>query len=274
MTIVAAIVLLLICLTIGFEYTKEELEERANRNLRPIIDKLFGELTVLGFLSMFTFVITKAGYFAALSELFFGEREELLEIFEFVHFTIFFVMVAFVLQVLVIVSEAMETESEWMKMDKMARDPHLKAEWKRRADNFLTQAKKRKQQSWRLTRDLLLLLPFLRDRKEQRREDLIMFKALRDEFVLERNPLPPFHPAPENQRVTNDFNFGRYLCICMGSLLSQVVEVSIITWLVYAGLTCVYYVYVILMNERVGVSAIYFLKTHTCFSNVHDFTQS
>lgn len=71
---------------------KEHLEEVATRNLRPLVDKLFGEMTVLGFLSVVTFAVTKAGWFSALSEIFFGDEEELLEIFEFVHFTIFFIV--------------------------------------------------------------------------------------------------------------------------------------------------------------------------------------
>lgn len=255
---------------------KEELEEHANRNLRPIVDKLFGELTVLGFLSMFTFVVTKAGYFAALSEIFFGDEEELLEIFEFVHFTIFFVMVFFVAQVLVLVSEAMATEQEWMQMDKMARDPHLAKEWERRAEKYVDRTKIKDKRSFKLVRDLTRLLPFLRDRKEQRKEDLIMFKALRDEFLMERNHSPPFLPAPVNQRVSPDFNFGRYLCICMGTLLSQVVEVSIITWVMFALMTCVYYVYIIIVNESVFVSCFstYFLRRLVFIPHIHTHRRS
>mmetsp|Transcript_6699 Transcript_6699/g.9801 ORF Transcript_6699/g.9801 Transcript_6699/m.9801 type:complete len:177 (-) Transcript_6699:1661-2191(-) len=58
-TVVTCIVLLLILLTIAFELFKETLEEKAPRSMRVIIEKLFGELTVLGFLSMFTFIMTQ-----------------------------------------------------------------------------------------------------------------------------------------------------------------------------------------------------------------------
>ena len=112
LAVIVCVVLLLILLTIAFEVSKEHLEEKANRNMRPIVDKLFGEMTVLGFLSIFTFVITKAGYFKEISEMIFGDDSDLLEIFEFVHFTIFFVMVFFVMQVLILVQEAMQTEEQ------------------------------------------------------------------------------------------------------------------------------------------------------------------
>ena len=48
------IVLTLISLTILFEKFKHAMEHSAGRVLRPIVDALFGELTVLGFLSIIT----------------------------------------------------------------------------------------------------------------------------------------------------------------------------------------------------------------------------
>lgn len=248
------IVLLLIFLTIVFEYSKEYVEERASSNLLPLVEKLFGEMTVLGFLSIVTFVITKAGWFAILSEKFFGEAEELLEIFEFVHFTIFFIMITFVAQVLILVAEAMQTEKEWTEMDKAARDPSLLEEWERRAESYYESNKQRRRQSFASARETTSFLPFLRSRADQRREDQVLFKALRDEFLLERSPQYPFHPAPEEKRVSDDFNFGRYLGINQGGLLAHVVEVSIVTWSIYAMLTVVYYLYVLMVNENVGVS--------------------
>ena len=252
-TVVTCIVLLLIFLTIAFEFIKEHLEEGATRNLRPLVDKLFGEMTVLGFLSIVTFAITKAGWFTALSDAFFGEDNELLEIFEFVHFTIFFIMIFFVVQVLVLVAAATDTEKQWIEMDKTARDPSLLEEWERRAESYYDDSKAKRRRSFQKAREVTGLLPFIRDQKAQTKEDQILFKALRDEFVLERSPHYPFHPAPEEKRVSSDFNFGRYLGMNQGSMLTQVVEVSIITWTFYALLTVIYYVYVILVNENVTV---------------------
>lgn len=253
LAVIVCVVLLLILLTIAFEVSKEHLEEKANRNMRPIVDKLFGEMTVLGFLSIFTFVITKAGYFKEISEMIFGDDSDLLEIFEFVHFTIFFVMVFFVMQVLILVQEAMQTEDTWMSFEKAARDPAMAETWGQRAQSYYEDGVESRRQSFNAARDISHLLPMFRHRKRQHREDQIMFKALRDEFIVERAPDYPFSPAPESRRVSSDFNFARYLSMSLGTMLSQVVEVNIITWFTFAVLTVVYYLYCVLVNENLTV---------------------
>ena len=79
--------LVLIALTIAFEWGKEYIHESADVHMKEIIDSMFGEMTILGFLSVVTFCITKTGYFEYLSKKLFGAEEEeaLLELFEFVH---------------------------------------------------------------------------------------------------------------------------------------------------------------------------------------------
>ena len=112
---ISTIVLLLIALTLIFEYAKESIEESADRNMGPIIQGLFGELTVLGFLSMVTFCVTKMGVFDTLGARLFGEgeEEELLEIFESVHFMLFFIMVFFVINVLVLMRGSKLQSGKW-----------------------------------------------------------------------------------------------------------------------------------------------------------------
>lgn len=163
-------------------------------------------------------------------------------------------MIFFVVQVLILVSQAMDTERKWVEMDKAARDPSLMEEWDRRAESYYETNKAKRRKSMQSARELTALLPFMRDNKAQGREDLILFKALRDEFMTERSPHHPFPPASMEKRVSPDFNFGRYLGINQGSLLAQVVEVSIVTWTIYAVLTLVYYCYVLSVNESVEVS--------------------
>ena len=120
-TILSCIVLLLIFLTILFELLKDHAEEHASRNAKPIVEALFGELTVLGFLSVFTFVATHTGILQKLGEHLLGpaRHEDVLEAFESVHYTIFFIMVFFVIQVLVLVKEASETEELWLEYERI-----------------------------------------------------------------------------------------------------------------------------------------------------------
>lgn len=214
MTVVACIVLFLIILTIIFEVLKEHIEEHADRNMKPIIQKLFGEMTVLGFLSVVTFIITKSGFFESLSIAIFGEEDEMLEIFEFIHFTLFFVMIFFVLQVLLLVQQAMQTEKNWNKMERYVMHPE--SEHGGRDDNEYT-----------------------------------MFAALRQEFLADRDFEPPFHPKGN---LKEDFNFGHYLGICLGVSLTHVVEVKANTWYFFAFFTVVYYGLSLLVHENNNVS--------------------
>ena len=79
---IICVVLVLILLTVAFEVAKEMLEESVPEDFEVILEKFFGELTILGFLSMCTFLISKTGTIGKLSEHIFGEEEELLEYIE------------------------------------------------------------------------------------------------------------------------------------------------------------------------------------------------
>jgi len=60
--------------------------ERASADMLPIIESLFGEITILGFLSVITFICTKVGVLELMSGRIFGtekeSKEKLTEIFE------------------------------------------------------------------------------------------------------------------------------------------------------------------------------------------------
>ena len=86
MRVMTCIVLVLILLTVAFEVIKEHVEESVPEDFEVILEKFFGELTILGFLSMVTFIVSQAGIMTILSEKIYGESEEeqneLLEYFE------------------------------------------------------------------------------------------------------------------------------------------------------------------------------------------------
>lgn len=82
---VVSIALLLIALTVGFEAMKEWLEHTVAstcEDMEITLEKLFGEMTVLGFLAIITYVFTQTGLFTQISIRVFGNGEELLEYFE------------------------------------------------------------------------------------------------------------------------------------------------------------------------------------------------
>mmetsp|Transcript_17134 Transcript_17134/g.32120 ORF Transcript_17134/g.32120 Transcript_17134/m.32120 type:complete len:490 (-) Transcript_17134:995-2464(-) len=261
------IILILITLTIVFEKTKHSAEHHAGRALRPIVACLFGELTVLGFLSMVTFCLDKGGAFVALGgvvsrHMYGGEEEEgeaeeekeIFELVESIHFAMFFVMVIFLVSVLFEVHQGLESQKTWCQWDRACRDKAYvenllreNAELDKKHDEVssmpgLSGISKR---VIRFLLPYLSFLPFLRDETRECLEDKMEFCALRLEFLKERSYTPPFAPAGEvggNQKTIGDnFNFGRYLTFVYAKKMAHVVEIDVTTWLFFAAATVCYF---------------------------------
>lgn len=248
-TTVTLIVLLLIFLTIAFETAKEHIEESADRNMKPIIGSLFGEMTVLGFLSIFTFCVTQLGYFTQLSIQLFGEDKEetLLELFEAVHYMLFFIMVFFVVGVLKLVSGAKQMEHNWLTMDAACRD----VEYMTKLDDAMEEDQPSNKLGW-ISYLCETLFPCSKGSVQTFRSDLRLFRGIRHEFVLERDLVPPFAPHATDG-VGEDSDFGRYLSICLGHTLGHAVHLSHATWLFLAFLTVNFFGVGIAISHQVAV---------------------
>ena len=76
-TTLFCIMTFLAMVTVSFEKGKEYMmEDMATRETRPMVAGLFSELTVLGFLSLVTFVISQANILSKMSAQIFGETAE------------------------------------------------------------------------------------------------------------------------------------------------------------------------------------------------------
>mmetsp|Transcript_51159 Transcript_51159/g.76662 ORF Transcript_51159/g.76662 Transcript_51159/m.76662 type:complete len:330 (+) Transcript_51159:230-1219(+) len=181
-TAIIIIILILIALTLAFEAIKEYITEYVDSSMKPIVEKLFGEMTVLGFLSIFTYVVVKFGLFRKEEEIMYakgyereeaGEGEELEELFENVHFALFFIMVFFVFQVLTLVKEGMENEKEWHDMDLTCRnEAHIE-----KVNNTIREKQKQHKVRTKVFRkhSFTSLLPNLRDTEIELAEDQLLF---------------------------------------------------------------------------------------------------
>jgi len=222
---IVCIVILLILITIAFEVSKEKIEDSVSKTNKPIIESLFGEMTILGFLSVLIFFLMKSGLFEMLSTELFGneEHEPLVEIVEQVHFALFFIMIIFVIQVLVLAKQGMNTEREWLKME-------------RKCHNSAYIAK-------------ITTNPEGRDDEKQ-----LLYHALREEFINERSMDPPFLPTSIEHRVPADFNFGRYLSISLGNTAAHIVHLHESSWAFFIFFTIVVYVIFIALDLNMEVS--------------------
>ena len=89
-----AIVVVLVVLTLLFETAKERLEERFEK-FSIVLDRIWSELTVLGFLALVTFFMVQSNLLQALSSSVFGDEMHLVHLFEQIHFALFFVLMIF-----------------------------------------------------------------------------------------------------------------------------------------------------------------------------------
>lgn len=222
---VVAITLVLIALTILFETLKHKLESGVSEDFLIVVEKLFGELTVMGFLSLVTFAITPTKMFEELSESIFGDGEELTEYCEFVHYAIFFVMVFFAMHVLVLIHFATQTKREWLDMEQ---ECHVNDEvTSGKSERRPAIAVQRQTPNWYET-----LINGDSALQDQTIVEQLVYASLRDEFIREREVDPPFSASTNS--VSKDFNFARYLGHAQTHLLKHVVEVERETLLLFA----------------------------------------
>lgn len=254
-TFMVCIVLGLLLLTIAFEWLKETLQEVVSEQHERVIEKLFGEMTILGFLSMMTFVVSKVGLFRWVARLLFGDAdddEELLEVFETVHMSLFFIMVFFFLQVLVLIRQAMVNERQWIALDRETDEQNKSTST---TPSVRLQKLKERWAEMRYNNSFISLLPFFRNTQNESAVDRMYFRALRQEFLLDRDMEADFAPTHESQRLNDDFNFGRYLGLCLVQFLSRIVDVSRWTLAFFALASVVAYGYILLVQEQMMILA-------------------
>jgi Ca2+-binding EF-hand superfamily protein len=251
LTCIVGIALVLIALTIGFEHFKEHLEESVPNDMVLILEKLFGELTVLGFLAMVVFFVHQSGTLGHISKAIGQEEHEMAEYVEYVHYTIFFIMVGFVVQVLVLVKEAAETENQWLEMDETCRE-HLDSSERNQS---LTVEEEQALHDVHRKTWYTQFLPQLGNKRDERVEDKLIFQALRKEFLLERSADEPFQPVEMDRRLNDDFNFGRYLALAHTHILTHVVEVQHGTWFCFACGTVAFYTLALLVRQDLWILA-------------------
>lgn len=156
-------------------------------------------------------------------------------------------MVFFVFQVLILIQEASLTEKQWEELDALAKMPNSRI-----SVSFVSQSMR----GALLKKDSVLsfCFPQLRDRNTERNQNHLIFKALREEFLLERTLEHPFDPISEEKRIDPDFNFGRYLSLAQAYTLTRIVEVEDKTWLFFGFLVVVFYGFCELVDRNVEVS--------------------
>jgi hypothetical protein len=225
----------LILLSIAFETGKDFLFENISRNLKPIVESLFAELTVLGFIGVIMFFLADAPFIERLSEELFGEGESLKELIEEVHILLFQVMVIFLLTVLALLYFAKNVSAMWHEWEEVSLKRHHEimnhntADWKTKKGRGIC--------GW--ARSTLLNNTFFthhNDSVTSRHMYICMrkhFESAGLELQHTKNDATRKTSSPAStleESIEESFDFAEYLSIIQGKVLAEVVEVSWQTW--------------------------------------------
>mmetsp|Transcript_21616 Transcript_21616/g.66061 ORF Transcript_21616/g.66061 Transcript_21616/m.66061 type:complete len:689 (-) Transcript_21616:1339-3405(-) len=180
-------------------------------------------MTVLGFLSVMTFLLSHVGLLELISVMVWGDGEHerlmLFHMLEVVHYSLSFIMVTFLAHALYLYRLSRRSMKKWRAMDKMAQIPE---EIQERRD-FLRKTLK-------LPADPTKRLVTLRLRNKALQ--VLKFASLRNEFVRGRQLTRPYnaHPEGHKDQLPKDFDYGYYLCLSLGHYLGEIIDVSILEW--------------------------------------------
>jgi hypothetical protein len=107
------IMLMLIGATVFFELLKHWLQTSTPPMYTAVLHAFFGEFTVVGFLALYTYFLLRTGILEHFSMQLYGEEMRLVELFEDLHFLLFFVMLAFLAEALILLSATHRAETGW-----------------------------------------------------------------------------------------------------------------------------------------------------------------
>jgi len=214
--VVLGVCVSLVLVTIGFEKLKHHVEHTLPHHMLPVISALFGELTVLGFIALYTYFMLQTGVLPEISTWVYHDESELVEQFESVHFTLFFVMVTFLVQAYMLLGAAMRAERRYSEIEEFISKGGHDFHAQKCVDAMLVA--KRDAESSRFGP-----FDFVARGELGRARFALEYALLRQRFIL--------HPRlPNEEPLPRDFNFGVYQRTLLSETVSHLLHVTELTW--------------------------------------------
>lgn len=228
MQVTLGICVLLISITIFFEMVKHHLEHTVPQSMAAILQAMFGELTVLGFIALCTYFMIKFGLIEFASMVIYHDPEHLLHLFEDIHFMLFFVMIIFLIEAIILIFAALNSEAYFMRFEALVAnapvlngaDPAGSAAAPAVAQ-LLATYKVARQHCW--TR-LCVCPRVLWSFREAEAKEELTYALLRARFLYPPIPKPGTPPLP------SDFDFSAYLRRRMMHEVAHSLHISPNTW--------------------------------------------
>jgi len=213
----------LLALTIIFEKAQDVVIEKAGNELKPILNSLFSELTVLGFISLVTFCISKFVFIGPVVG----------SILEQVHFLLFGIMILYICLVMYLLTLGSYAVSNWEHKNAVSQEYDIGKELYKKVEEEIAAHKK-------CTRWLPL-------HWKSRSLQQLRFYSLRKEFLLNRQIQQPYEPQ---KPLPADFDYGRYLASCYGKAFASIVQIKPGVWIVVWALTAIMVMALILFKAN------------------------
>lgn len=216
--ILFGIISVLLAFTMLFEVLEEKLLHNCDKSLKPMVSSLFGEMTILGFLNLVIYCISSVGILRGLSAHIVDDSPEgqmyITELLEKVHYLLFFVMVLFICKVLFLLNMAKQSVALWEERNRQVQNREDVARWAEKYFHKPPPSCCGFDTAW--------------DRRSDP-DRFFSFLSVRKEFLLRRQPIPPFKPI-QSAALPIHFDYAQYLSICLGKLLANVIHMPPVTW--------------------------------------------
>jgi calmodulin len=277
--VVLLVLFALILLSIAFEQGKDYLFESTSRNLKPIVESLFGELTVLGFIGVIMFFVGQAPWLSSMSMTLFAEEELLKELIEQVHMSLFIVMVIFLSTVITLLQFANNIAKTWKEWEEVSLGEHEEI-----VNNHLEVMKTKQSHSMYQTvtsfvsnntfftphnnsvmarhfyicMRLHFAAAMTKQEQEQEEKEGKKKKKIKQPINGEKADV-------DLDTVRESFDFAEYLCIIQGKVLSEIVEVSWQTWALLGLIFLLGWLVIFTLGVKYEVLLILFIGFAICF---------
>jgi len=228
MQVTLGICVVLITVTIIFEIAKHHLEHNCPPMMQAILQAMFGELTVLGFIALYTYFMLRLGVLEWISLQIYHDPEHLIHLFEDIHFMLFFVMLTFLVQACILIIATLRAEEFFERTEKMLMSaPAL--EKASPADAAAAPAVSQMLATYKAARShcctrICICPRLLWGYREAEAKEELTYSLIRARFVFPPRPEPGKTPLP------TDFAFSTYLRHRMVHEVAHCLHVSPNTW--------------------------------------------
>ena len=197
---------------------KEAPEE--NPNLEPIVNTMFSELTLLGFVGLGMFIVEKLDLLSGPSYRIFHDKETLAELFEAIHMTLFLVMILFLFNAFCLLQMGKRTSKKWKEANVRSIDER---------EEVIKEYAECLRQGKRVPEELEFTLAFM---------------SIRDRFIknksggsgedkdVEEGKKEKKKVVKKKDEVPHDFELNEYFSSIMGKKAGEIIEVPVSTWII------------------------------------------